>query len=279
MQRTIQGTFHFHSTYSHDGRSTLSEIAAALGRRGLSFCVVTDHFEDFDAPKFDNYLLETREVTEKTGFLLIPGTEVNLAGLDTILFPASSYAEIVNFTTQGQRLKSEPRLYKVLAHASKYPFDRVVKHLEKYEIEGVELWNQQTDSSFIPPFKLLEMLEHYWRRKQYRYFFGCDLHNANLTVSNILSLSLPSPVLAEAIVHDLTEGNFTSRNLPTRIEYGNGSEATDFDDWLPMLYKNSYCRGRLLGAIRSGLKSVYRMLPRDAQRSLNDVKNLVRNKV
>jgi hypothetical protein len=273
----IQGTFHFHSTYSHDGRSTLWEIASALGRCGLSFCILTDHFEDFDAPKFDNYLREVREVTEKTGFLLIPGTEVNLAGLDTILFPAFSYGQIADFAAQGHERDSERRLYKVLAHASKYPFEMVVKHLERYKIEGVELWNQQADSRYIPPFKLLEMLEHYSRRKQYRYFFGCDLHNVNLTVANLLSL--PSPGTAEAIVHDLTEGDFTSRNIPTGIEYRNGSDSTDFDEWLRMLHKSAYRRGRFLGGIRTGLKSVYRMLPRDTQKSLNDVKNFVRNKV
>ena len=277
MQNRIQGTFHFHSTYSHDGRSSLLEIATALGKRGLSFCVLTEHFEDFDAPKFNSYLRETREVTEKSGFLLIPGVEINLAGLDTILFPASDYSQIVRFARE--RKDGDSRQCKVLAHASKYPFEKVVKHIERYCIRDVELWNQQVDGSHMPPFKFLRMWETYSRRNQCRYFFGCDLHKVNLTVANVVSVPATSQPTTQAIVQKLMQGDFISRNLPTQTEYRNGSESSDFDSWLRMLQKSSFTRGRLLGGVRSGLKSAYRVLPRDVQKSLNDVKNFVRNKV
>ena len=277
MQETIQGTFHFHSTYSHDGRSTLSEIASVLSAAGLAFCILTEHFEDFSALKFREYLRETREVSEESGFLLIPGIEVNLSGLDTILFPVRDYDEIAKFASDGTG--SADRLCKVLAHASKYPFEKVVKHLQKYRIEGVEIWNQQADGSHIPPFKLLEDWQTYSRRRQHRYFFGCDLHKANLAVANIISLSAPRSGAADAIIERLSEGHFVVRNLPTGIEYRNGAASSDFDAWLQRLRETSYYRGRLLGTVRSGLKSVYKMLPRDTQRSLNDVKNFVRNKV
>jgi hypothetical protein len=277
MEETIQGTFHFHSTYSHDGRSTLSEIASVLSAAGLKFCVMTEHFEDFSAPKFNEYLRETREVTGKTGFLLIAGMEVNLSGLDTILFPARDYDEIAKFASEGTG--STNRLCKVLAHASKYPFENVMKHLQKYQIEGIEIWNQQADGSHIPPFKLLDAWRTYSRRKQHRYFFGCDLHKANLAVTNIISLSAPCPAAADAIIQHLQDGNFVSRNLPTGIEYCNGGESNDFDAWLQKVRTKSYYRGRFLGTVRCGLKSVYKTLPRDTQRSLNDLKNFVRNKV
>jgi hypothetical protein len=196
--------------------------------------------------------------------------------LDTILFPVRDYDEIAKFASDGTG--SADRLCKVLAHASKYPFEKVVKHLQKYRIEGVEIWNQQADGSHIPPFKLLEEWQTYSRRRQHRYFFGCDLHKANLAVANIISLSAPRSGAADAIIQRLSEGNFLVRNLPTGIEYRNGA-SSDFDAWLQSLREKSYYRGRLLGTVRSGLKSVYKMLPRDTQRSLNDVKNFVRNKV
>jgi hypothetical protein len=277
MQETIQGTFHFHSTYSHDGRSTLSEIVSALSMAGMAFCVLTEHFEDFTAPKFSEYLREIRAVTEKSGFLLIPGIEVNLSGLDTILFPVSDYDEIAKVASAGTDCGRG--LCKVLAHASKYSFEDIVQHLQKYQIEGVEIWNQQADGSHIPPFKLLDVWQTYSRRKQHRYFFGCDLHKANLTVTNILSLSAPSPGTADAIIQHLGTGDFICRNLPTGIEYRNGASSSDFDNWLQGLREKSYYRGRLLGSVRAGLKSVYKMLPRGTQRSLNGVKNVVRNKV
>lgn len=277
MQETIQGTFHFHSTYSHDGRSNLSEIASTLRAAGMAFCVMTEHFEDFSDRKFNEYLRETCEAGKKNRLLLIPGIEVNLSGLDTILFPVRDYNEVARFSADGTG--GANRLCKVLAHASKYPFEKVVKHLHKYQIESVEIWNQQVDGSYIPPFRLLDVWQTYPRRKQYRYFFGCDLHKANLAASNIISLRVPSSGGADAIIQQLREGNFLCRNLPTGIEYRNGAVASDFDAWLQDLREQSFYRGRLLGTVRSGLRSVYKMLPRDTQRSLNDVKNFVRSKV
>jgi hypothetical protein len=277
MQNAIQGTFHFHSTYSHDGRSTLREIASGLSRRGFSFCVMTEHFEDFDAKKLDCYVREANAVTRSTGFVLIPGIEVDLSGLHTIVFPVREYAEISRMRWVEE--EAEHRVFKVLAHASKYPFELVRAHLEKYKINGLELWNQQEDSSTIPPLGFLDLLKTHSQRSQLRYFFGCDLHSVNLTVANVISLTASGQPTSEAIVAALMAGDFVSRNLPTGIEYRNGSEATDFDPWLQALLKRRYYRGKLLRSVRSCLKSFYRILPRDAQHSLNDFKNFVRNKV
>jgi hypothetical protein len=277
MLDLIQGTFHFHSTYSHDGRNTLREIASALSGRGFSFCVMTEHFEDFDEPKFDRYIEELTAITDSSGFIFVPGIEVNLSGLDTILFPAREYREIVRLASEGKG--GQGPMFKVLAHASKYSFEAVKGHLEKYDIDGIEIWNQQADGSHIPPLGLLEWLKTQSRRCQYRYFFGCDLHSAKLIVTNVLSLPMPADRTATGIANVLTGGDFVSRNLPTGIEYSNGSSATDFDAWLQTVIGRSYYRGKLLRSIRSYLKSLYKMLPRDAQHSLNDFKNFVRNKV
>jgi len=163
-----KGTFHFHSTYSHDGRSTLDEIARTLQDRGFKFCVMTEHFEDFDSSKFDRYLHETRRTSEKCGFTLLPGVEINLSGLDTIIFPARSYEEIFLLATEGK--EPEEPLFKVLAHASKYPFEAITRHLNAYKIDGLEIWNQQADGSYRPPFPLLNFLKGGAQVDRYRYF-------------------------------------------------------------------------------------------------------------
>ena len=277
MRQLIQGTFHFHSTYSHDGRSTLHEIASNLSGRGLSFCIMTEHFEDFDAAKLERYVREVDEITCSSGFLMIPGIEVHLAGLDTILFPVRRYEEIARFAAEGT--ESQPPMFKVLAHPSKYPFEKVAKHLERYEINGVELWNQQENGSYIPPVEFLELLQTHQRRNQYRYFFGCDLHDVKLTIANVLSLPVLGCPTTDAVINALIGGDFISRNRPTGIEFHNGSKRVDFDHWLQTVHKRSYYRGKLLRSMRRFLKSLYRTLPRNTQHSLNDVKNFVRNKV
>jgi hypothetical protein len=277
MSDTIQGTFHFHSTYSHDGRNSLAEIAASLQRAGYSFCVMTEHFEDLDEPKFARYVQETKEASCDTRFIFIPGIEVHLAGVDTIMFPVQEYEPIRYLADGGSDTATS--VFKVVAHPSKYPFDKIVRHLETFRIDAIELWNQQADSSYIPPFQFLELVHTTEWRNQYRYFFGCDLHSAKLAVANVIVMDKPGAISADAIVQCLKEGSFTARNLVTGIEYRNGSPRTDFSSWLKAIRARSYYRGRILRKIRSGLRSAYKKLPRYIQRRLNDVKNVVRNNV
>jgi hypothetical protein len=277
MNDRIQGTFHFHSTYSHDGKNTLSEIAAALKKRNLSFCVMTEHFEDFDEAKFNRYIEDLIETTKSSGIIFIPGMEVHLSGVDTILFPVQSYEDVARFESEGK--ESEPPMFKVVAHPSKYHFEDIANHLEKYQLDGIELWNQQADSSYIPPMNFLEQFKKLTRHKDYRYFFGCDLHSANLTVANVLSLQSPGTPTAETIANVLIEGNFVSRNIATGIEFHNGIEGADFDAWFHALHKRHFYKARLLRNFRRCLRALYKKLPRDTQYSLNDFKNFVRNKV
>jgi len=276
MPETIQGTFHFHSTYSHDGRNTLAEIAASLEKRGISFCVMTEHFEDFDAAKFARYIREANDVTKDSGFIFIPGIEVHLSGVDTIIFPVHEYEPIARLAKEGT--DSTPPLFKVVAHPSKYPFEKIVQHLERYHINAIELWNQQADGGSIPPLRFLELVRTREWRNRYQYFFGCDLHSARLKVANLISLPRPSRISAESIVHCLTDGTFACRNLVTGIEYRNGDN-TDFDSWLKTILERSYYRGKVLRGVRRGLRAAYKKLPRGTQHLLNDVKNSVRYKV
>lgn len=277
MQQFIRGAFHFHSTYSHDGRSTLLEIASSLGRQGLCFCVMTEHFEDLDAPKFDRYVREADAITKSGGFVLIPGVEVNLSGLDTIVFPVREYGEISRMRWAGD--EADDRVLKVLAHPSKYPFGLVHAHLERYKINGLELWNQEADGKYIPPLSFLALLRTEPQRSQLRYLFGCDLHSASLTVANIVSLAAPHEQTAAGIVRALAGGSFVTRNIATGIEYHNGSQAGGFDAWAEAVLGRPYFGARLRRSARRCLRSCYKMLSPRAQRSLNDIKNFIRNKV
>jgi hypothetical protein len=275
MSPVIKGTFHFHSTYSHDGRHPLKEVASTLQGNGFAFALMTEHFEDFDAATLDRYLAEAREITDTTGFVLIPGIEVHLSGLDTIVFPVRSFEQIQDLS----RKASDQTLFKVLAHPARYRFEDVERHIQKFHIDGVELWNQQADGSQIPPLEFLRSMRTLGARDRLRYFFGCDLHSAHLRAVNVLCLPDSTPRTADAIVNELTSGQFVARNLLTGIEYRNGAGRIDFNRWSQLLEERSYVRGRILKTIRRGLRSVYKALPRSAQHSLNDFKNTVRNRV
>jgi hypothetical protein len=279
MRDSIQGVFHFHSRYSHDGRSTLAEIASALDARGYSFCVMTEHFEDFTPARFERYLEEMQEVSATSGLIFIPGMEVNLEGVDTILFPATDYAEVATFGSGSGAGYSAPGMIKVVAHPSRYRFEDVAKHLDKFAIDGIEAWNQEADGRYAPPVESIERLKASSKKKQYQYYFGCDLHSAQFRVANVLSLTGERRRTPGDIVEALRAGEFVARNRETGIEYRNGADAPDFEQWAGSLPTGVSYQRRLRRSLRRCMRALYKSLPRNAQHSLNDVKNFVRNRV
>ena len=84
------GVIHVHSRYSHDGRESVADIADGLRDRSIDFCVLTDHFEDFDPEAFRNYLREIETVNDGHSTLIVPAVEVNVDGFDLLVFPAKS---------------------------------------------------------------------------------------------------------------------------------------------------------------------------------------------
>jgi hypothetical protein len=276
MSPFIQGTFHFHSTYSHDGKHPLKEVASTLQASGFAFGVMTEHFEDFDAATVDRYIAEAKEITETTGFVLVPGIEVHLRGLDTIVFPVRRFEQI-QALLKGE--DSDPKFFKVLAHPARYRFEDVERHIQNFRIDAVELWNQQADGAHIPPMEFLRSMRTLGGRNRLRYFFGCDNHSAHLRAVNVLCLPESTPRTADAIANALASGQVVARNLFTGIEYRNGAGQGDFDRWFELLQKRSYVRGRILKTLRRVLRTLYKALPRNAQHSLNDFKNAVRNRV
>jgi hypothetical protein len=277
METSVRGTFHFHSVYSHDGKSTLPQIVARLQAQGFAFCIMTEHFEDFDEAKFNRYVQEIDTLNREGRFVLISGVEINLSGVDTIVFPARDYRECRQFAEKG--CETGLRMFKVVAHPTKYPFETVARHLHTYQIDGIELWNQQADSSYMPPLSFLSALQCQPYCNDYRYLFGCDLHDVNLTVSNVISLASGERLDADAIVNRIREGGFDTSNLRTGVNYCNGPDRPDFQDWVRETSSRSYSNGKRLRMVRRMLRACYRILPCRAQHALNDIKNYVRNKV
>jgi hypothetical protein len=67
QDRTVRGLLHVHSRAS-DGRGTLDEIAAAAGRAGLQFLIVTDHGDGTRKPEAPSY---------RSGVLMVDAVEIS----------------------------------------------------------------------------------------------------------------------------------------------------------------------------------------------------------
>lgn len=273
----IRGAFHFHSTYSHDGRTSLVDTVERLRGQGFAFVIMTEHFEDFDRIKFSSYLQEVEMLNRRMDFVLIPGIEVNLDGVDTIKFPVGDYEGCLDF---GERAGgSISPTVSVLAHPTKYSLRKVLAHLGKFKIDGIELWNQQADGRYAPPLKFLMEFQAQAQPERYCCYFGCDLHDANLKASNFIALPRPHCLDPASLCAMIASGQFTSFNSDTGIAFSNGPQRDDYKAWLEKIQSCRNYKGRVLRFIRRGLRAGYKRLPKSVQRSLNDIKNTVRNKI
>lgn len=79
----VRGAFHIHSNRS-DGSGSVAEIAAAAGRAGLQFIILTDHGDGTRPPEAPAY---------RSGVLTLDGVELNTTGghLAAIGLPAAPY--------------------------------------------------------------------------------------------------------------------------------------------------------------------------------------------
>ena len=83
----IEGVFHVHSSFSHDGKESLYELSSHFKTKGIDFCIITDHFEDFDEKSFYSYLAQIRDINSSGKFLFIPGVEIVVGAAHIIVFP------------------------------------------------------------------------------------------------------------------------------------------------------------------------------------------------
>jgi hypothetical protein len=155
---TVAGIIHVHSTRS-DGRGTPDEIAAAAGRAGLKFVVLTDHGDATRAPDPPAY---------RAGVLCLDGVEISTTGGHYVAFdmPAAPYplgGEPRDVVEDVRRLGG----FGVVAHPDSpraelqwrdwtAPFDAI----EWLNLDTV--WRRRVQASGVRSrFRLFEALVHY----------------------------------------------------------------------------------------------------------------------
>ena len=80
----IRGDLHVHTTWSGDGRSSMTEMLDAIAVRGLEYVALTDHAEDLaiNGLSRDEVIAERREIEEQrdrfTGLEILHGAELNI---------------------------------------------------------------------------------------------------------------------------------------------------------------------------------------------------------
>lgn len=270
------GVVHIHSHYSHDGHGTIGDMGATLKASGIDFCILTDHFEDFDDDKFRRYVAEIESVNRLQKTVFVPAIEAEFEGFHVIFFPVSEYAEIR--TIVDRRDFRDSSLVKILAHPSKHPLADVVTFLRRHRVDGVEIWNQQADSRYLPPAQCFVDLMALLPGDKPAIVFGSDIHNfAKHSVSNLLLIERNGSLNGAHIIEKLRKREHLNFSLALKQHLRGNADPLSVTAWFEGLKGKAKKKAFVLQSTKRTLRFVYHLLPRTIQHNINDVKNTVKN--
>lgn len=207
----ITGVAHVHSTYSYDGKLTLTELRDLFVSKGLSFCLMSEHTDKLTREEAIQFVQECKALTTSS-FVFIPGFEVPYTSQKT-----REHAHVLMYGTavflsqyaDADILKnwSEHAALTVLAHPvrNNFKLDEVMEEV----IDGVEIWNQQYDGKLVPrtcAVKLLEVQKE--KNKNLLATGGLDFHRSEHMGTPVLSLEVGTLTESE-IIRTLQSGAFT----------------------------------------------------------------------
>ena len=278
LTRYHKGVIHLHSRYSHDGHDTLSAIASKLSANGIDFCIVTDHFEDFDAQTFENYLAEIDAMNRSHRLVIVSAVEADVDGFHVILVPVASYNEIARAVARSTLPNSD--MLKILVHPTKRAIPEVIEFLRAKRLDGIEVWNQQADGNYLPPAAFIRSLFDQGPADIPAIFFGTDLHNVEHRVTNLLLIERQrNRLTSEFVIRKLRQREFMNynRNLGGILPGDSNREA--IRSWVDEMARAAPFNAIMRRSVRARLRALYRLLPRGAKRSLNDFKNAVKSRL
>lgn len=266
----LKGIFHVHSNFSHDGKNSLDEIVKTCKKKGLDFCVLTDHYEDFNKATFNEYLREIGRINSRKDFFLIPGIEISFGDIHIITFPLEDYLNIENKIIIDYL--REQSLFTVVAHPSKNDFEKLGKII-KY-VNGFELWSQRADGNYFPTLKFVKKVKRNNIFLKKIKFFGLDLHDIKDPINNVLEVNITNSNAEMGLIIDsLKKGNFNNINLKTNLSIRGNDTNFDLLEDIPI---SNCMRGMLIRLLRNTMRIFYIPLGKYKFKSIENAKNFVK---
>ncbi len=201
----IRGALHVHSSLSHDGTLTISELARWYRDHGYHFIALGEHSQDVDETKLRS-LLEQSAESSTPGFCVIPGLEFPCRGGLHIL--GIGVTSLVRDLDPAEVIEAihECDGYAVLAHPKRNGWKcptEVIKNAD-----AAEIWNVCYDGKFLPSPQSLIGFQR-MRKVNPRLFAvaGHDFHRKTsfYDVAVEMDLAFLSPAM---ILENLRSGRF-----------------------------------------------------------------------
>jgi len=216
----LKGMSHVHSNFSYDGHNSIPQIVEFLKAKGYSFVCLTEHSDDFNQEKMDKFIRCCEENTSEE-FLVIPGIEYRCKNIIHLIgLGINRFYHLDNPFQLIEKIHSEGGLA-IIAHPHGYQ-DNISPDLIK-SVSGIEIWNGQKDSRFIPRYNLLSSFKHYQKiNPKLIALAGADLH----TLANYFPLDMiimDCQLDKTSILNAFKEGRFYIKGRYWKIKSPNVS--------------------------------------------------------
>jgi hypothetical protein len=215
------GVVHLHTEWSHDGRDSLEGVHAFARARGIAFVGITDHAEDFDGPRFEQFAAECRRVSTPEVHL-IPGLEYRFAGYSGLHLLALGLRRWMDPPTPAAFAAEAPLVaaFTIMAHPvlPRYQLPDEVAAT----IDGIEVWNAAYNTRFLPDPRAVRLLAAVRRRRpEVVGVAGLDQHDARNDRETRVMLLDPA---ATDHLGELKAGRFVNlgrtMRFPSRAPFG-----------------------------------------------------------
>lgn len=251
---TVKGIVHTHTTFSYDGKLTVSEFSELLKKEGFQFVGLTEHTLGLGPDKYAELIRECREYSDDK-FVAIPGLE----------FRCGDGNEIAGIGLQ-QWLEDKPADEMISSIQKAGGFSIWVHPFKKGRWRGpflncdaIEILNGKLDGVLAPN---LGLLREYKREraggKTFGAIFGLDFHNLRQLRSACVECQVEK-LTAEEVVKALRERRYVS--------YIAGGAMTCDGEIKPL----DYLKMVSLRAAFVGWRAVLRAVPTSIRNSLVNV--------
>ncbi len=201
----IKGIMHVHSTYSYDGKESLSALRDFLMHKGVSFCCLTEHTDELTVEQAQVFVQECKALSGSQ-FVFIPGFEVPYKDAHILLIGTEMFmgqkADAQLLTQWASRAALT-----VLAHPVRNRF--AVDQAMLSVIGAVEIWNQQYEGKHVPRPHAAQLLRSLQEKKPALIATGgIDFHRMEHFGAPLFTLDVEH-VTAGAILSALSDGAYT----------------------------------------------------------------------
>ena len=173
--RRIRAAAHVHSSWSYDGRWSLSQIALTFRRLGYDAVLLAEHDRGFDAERWSAYRRGCADASTES-MLLVPGIEYSDPS-NSVHVPVWGDVPFLGAGIETGELLSrseEAGAAAIIAHIGRREVWRILQDEWLNRVVGVELWNRKYDG-YAPNQPAARLLQE---RSDLLPFVSLDFHTA-----------------------------------------------------------------------------------------------------